>query len=460
MSEHDASEQPRVLFIDDDATGREVAAYQLQQAGFRVDLAADGGEGLATFDPDLHAVVVTDLKMPRVGGMEVLRGIRERAPEVPVLVITAFGSMAVGVDAMRKGAYDVLAKPFQADQLQLIVARAAERSRLARENRRLRRQLSGVERPIVAGSTQMAELLSTVDRVAASEATILVTGESGTGKELVARRLHARSPRADKPFVAVSCAAVPRELLESELFGHEKGAFTGATRARKGRFRQAHGGTLFLDEVGELPGDLQAKLLRVLQERVVDVVGRDEPVAVDIRLVAATNRNLRVEAEQGALREDLYYRLAVVEIAVPTLKERPGDIEPLARHFVQRAAGDRHLELPPAVLQELQRRPWPGNVRELENACERMAILAPGAEVRVDDLPPRPGAPRVDNDGWLERLPEGITLVDLEKQAIEFALRRDGGNVSAAARTLGVPRHILVYRIEKYGIHTGNRTDG
>ncbi len=460
MSERGSSEQARVLFIDDDATGREVAAYQLQQAGFRVDLAADGEAGLAAFDPDQHAVVVTDLKMPRVGGMEVLRRIREQAPEVPVLVVTAFGSMEVGVDAMRQGAYDVLAKPFQADQLQLIVARAAERSRLARENRRLRRQLSGVERPIVCGSPEMTELLATVDRVARSEATILVTGESGTGKELVARRLHARSPRAEGPFVAVNCAAVPRELLEAELFGHDKGAFTGATRARKGRFRQAQGGTLFLDEVGELPAELQAKLLRVLQERLVDVVGRDEPVPVDIRLVAASNRDLRDAATRGALREDLYYRLAVVELAVPSLRERPGDIEPLARHFVQRAAGDRHLELPAEVLTELQRRPWPGNVRELENACERMAILAPANEVRVADLPPLPGEQRAGNDGWLERLPEGITLVDLEKQAIEFALRRAGGNVSAAARTLGVPRHILVYRIEKYGIRAGNRSDG
>ncbi len=450
------AERTVVLFIDDDATGREVAAYQLRQAGFGVDLAADGVEGLSRFDPHRHAVVVTDLKMPRIGGMEVLQRVREQAPEVPVLVITAFGSLEVGVDAMRSGAYDVLAKPFQADQLQLIVARAAERSRLAQENRRLRRQLSGVERPIVHASGAMTELIATVDRVARSDATVLVTGESGTGKELVARRLHARSGRSEGPFVAVNCAAVPAELLESELFGHDKGAFTGAARARKGRFRRAHGGTLFLDEVGALPADLQSKLLRVLQERVVDVVGRDEPVQVDIRLVAATNRDLRAAAVGEEFREDLFYRLAVVELELPPLRERPDDVEPLARYFIAQAARDRGLDVPGEVVEALQLRPWPGNVRELENACERMAILAPGDEVRVEDLPPVRGQRPADGDTWLDHLPDGISLIDLEKQAIEHTLRRCSGNVSAAARALGVPRHILVYRIEKYGI----RADG
>ncbi len=444
-----------ILFIDDDATGREVATYNLKRAGFAVDAAENGAAGLERFDPGRHAVVVTDLKMPRIDGMEVLRRVRERSPDTPVLVITAFGSMEIGVAAVREGAYDVLAKPFQRDQLQITVRRAAERARLLRDNRRLRRQLAGVERPIVHGGGSMAELLETVDRVANSDATVLVTGESGTGKELLARRIHARSPRVEAPFVSVSCAALPAELLESELFGHTRGAFTGAVRDRRGRFRAADGGTLFLDEVGELPAPLQGKLLRVLQERAVDVLGRDAPVPVDIRLVAATNRDLRAEVESGGFREDLYYRLAVVELPIPPLRDRPEDVEALVRHFVALHGGDRSLEIPDEVRAELRTRPWPGNVRELENACERMAILAPAGTLRASDLPSPAGAAPAVDEAWLDALPDGLSLVDLEKRAIEHALRRTGGNLSAAARLLGVPRHILIYRVEKHGIPRG-----
>ncbi len=455
MAEPDAG--GTILFIDDDATGREVATYNLARAGFQVDAEGDGERGLARFDPRRHAVVVTDLKMPRVDGMEVLRRVLERSPDTPVLVITAFGSMEVGVEAMRAGAYDVLAKPFQRDQLELTVRRAAERARLLRDNRRLRRELAGVERPIVHGGGQMAELLATADRVAASDATVLIRGESGTGKELVARRIHARSPRGEGPFVSVSCAALPAELLESELFGHTRGAFTGAVRARQGRFRAADGGTLFLDEIGELPLALQAKLLRVLQERAVDVLGRDTPVPVDIRLVAATHRDLRADAEAGTFREDLFYRLAVVEVPLPPLRDRPEDIPPLARHFVAAHAGSRQLEIDDEVVAALSRRRWPGNVRELENACERMAILATGAQVSAGDLPAERAGDggTAGDDAWLDQLPEGLSLVDLEKRAIEHALRREGGNLSAAARRLGVPRHILIYRVEKHGIPRG-----
>ena len=323
-----------VLFIDDDATGREIAAHNLRRAGFAVELAADGGQGLEAFDPRHHDVVITDLKMPRIDGMAVLRGVRDRSPDTPVLVITAYGSMEIGVEAMRAGAYDVVAKPFHREQLELTVRRAAEKAALTADKRRLERLLAGVERPIVVRSEAMTQLLATLDRVAARDATVLISGESGTGKELLARRVHARSPRGAGPFVAVSCAALPRELLESELFGHERGAFTGATRAREGRFRRAHGGTLFLDEVGELPTELQGKLLRVLQERTVDVLGRDEPVPVDVRVVAATNRDLRAMVAEGAFREDLYFRLAVVELTVPALRERMEDLEPQVEHFV------------------------------------------------------------------------------------------------------------------------------
>jgi DNA-binding NtrC family response regulator len=441
-----------VLFIDDDATGREVAAHNLRKAGFEVELAADGERGLAAFDPTRHRVVITDLKMPKVDGMEVLSRIQERAPDTPVLVITAYGSMEVGVRAMRAGAYDVVAKPFHREQLELTVRRAAERAELGREKRRLERLLAGVERPIVHSSAAMASLLATLDRVASKEATVLITGESGTGKELLARRVHARSPRSDGPFVAVSCAALPAELLESELFGHERGAFTGATRARTGRFRRAHGGTLFLDEVGELPLPLQGKLLRVLQERCVDVLGRDEPVPVNTRVVAATNQDLRAMVAKGTFREDLFYRLAVVELLAPPLRERPEDIPPLVEHFVRLGSPDRVLRVPEHVVAALRARPWPGNVRELENACERLAILAPGDSLRLEDLPPPGGAPAPSDGAWFDHLPEGLSLVDLERLAVAQALERSGGNISAAARLLGVPRHILVYRIEKHGL--------
>jgi two-component system NtrC family response regulator len=450
--------QGRILFIDDDLAGREVALFNLRKAGCEVRAAADGNEGLAAFSPEAFDLVVTDLKMPGISGMDVLRAIRARAPEVPVLVITAFGNVETAVEAMREGAYDFIGKPFHRDQLLLSVGKALERRRLGDEVRALRIRASGVEHDIVAVSAAMARLVEMADRVARSEATVLVTGESGTGKEAVARRIHVRSPRAQGPFVAVNCAAVPGELLESELFGHARGAFTGAVKSRAGRFRQAEKGTLFLDEVSEIPLQLQAKLLRALQERMVDVVGSDVPVAVDVRIVAATNRDLPGRIREGAFREDLYYRLNVVELRVPPLRERPEDVPVLVDHFMGRFAAGRELSVPPGVMAELARRPWPGNVRELKNACERMAILCRGEELSLDDLPPAPpgafpaGGEPPPSDEWPPLPPDGLSLVDLEKRVIERALRLKGGNITQAAAYLRVPRHILVYRIEKYGI--------
>jgi len=296
-----------------------------------------------------------------------------------------------------------------------------------------------------------------VDRVAATDATVLITGESGTGKEVLARRIHVRSPRAEGPFVVVNCAAIPAELLESELFGHARGAFTGAVRDRAGRFRQASGGTLFLDEVAEIPAALQGKLLRALQERVVDAVGADAPVPVDVRIVAATNRDLGARIREGTFREDLYYRLNVVELVVPPLRERPDDIPPLVTRFVSEFAAGREIAVPAAVVAELSKRPWPGNVRELKNACERMVILCRGDEVSLDDLPPAPRAAGAgtaeDTSASFPPLPsEGLSLVDLEKRVIERALRMKGWNITQAALFLRIPRHILVYRIGKYGL--------
>jgi len=391
--------------------------------------------------------------------MDLLEQLRRTAPEVPVVVITAHGSIEAAVQAMRIGAYDFIEKPFGRDVLLLTVQRALELRRLARENRELRIQARGIEREIVAESRAMQQLLHTTDRVARSEASVLVSGESGTGKELIARRIHARSPRAEGPFVPVNCAAMPAELLESELFGHEKGAFTGATRPRAGRFRRADRGTLLLDEVGELPLALQGKLLRVLQERVVDVVGLDQPVAVDVRVVAATHRPLTEAIRAGQFREDLYYRLNVVELELPPLRDRPEDIEPLARHFISRSAPGSELVLPEEILVLLRRHAWPGNVRELENVCERLVILAETDTLQVEDLPPviRAGAAQgeITPDEWPPLPPDSLSLVDLERRVIERVLELKKGNVTQAAAYLRVPRHVLAYRIEKYGLRRG-----
>ena len=355
-----------LLLIEDDSAGMDLARFNLQQAGYHVETATDGEEGLEIFSPHRHELVITDLKMPRRSGMEVLEEVKRRAPEIPVIVVTAYGNVERAVEAMKKGAQDFIGKPFNRDHLLLAVRRAVKDRELLREVRRLKIKASGVERQLIFTSRVMDRLLRTADRVASSEATVLVSGESGTGKELVARRIHVRSPCGEGPFVAINCAAVPGELLESELFGHEKGAFTGAARARRGRFRRANGGTLFLDEIAELPSVVQSKLLRVLQERVVDVVGRDSPVPVDVRIIAATNQDLRQRVSDGGFRKDLFYRLVVMELVVPPLRDRPDDIPPLVEHFVAQFGADRELAVPEELLTELMARKWPGNVRELE----------------------------------------------------------------------------------------------
>ena len=432
-----------LLFVDDDDTGRKVAVFNLRRAGFEVDEARDGVSALETFDVRRHELVVTDLRMPRMDGLELLGKLRERAPQVPVVVITAYGNVDVAVEAMQAGAWSFIEKPFSRQRLELAVSRALETSRLRRENRALR------ERPLVTRSAAMDAVIRTCDKLAGSDAAVLVTGESGTGKELLARRLHSRSSRARGPFVAVNCAAIPETLVEAELFGHEKGAFTGATRARPGRFRTADRGTLFLDEVGELPLEVQARLLRVLEEGAVPVVGRDRPVAVDVRVIAATNRDLRAEVAARRFREDLFFRLDVLRLEVPPLRERPEDIAPLVEHFLAQWA-ERPLRLSPSALEALERRRWRGNVRELRNLCHRVALLAEGPVVEPADLPAAHVAPT--STAWLDQLPGDLSLFDVEAQVIVHALERCDGNVSKAARMLKVPRHILAYRIEKHGL--------
>ena len=451
-----------ILFIEDDDSGRELGLYNLRKAGYVVDGAADGDAGLLRFDPERHALVITDVKMPGTSGLEVLRRVKERSPTTPVLVITAYADIDVAVSAMKAGAFDFLGKPFHREHLVLTVQKALEQGRLRRELEHLKIRAAGVERTIVHKSAAMTHALEIADRIAPSAASVLITGESGTGKELVARRIHVRSTRATGPFVAVNCAAIPGDLLESELFGHLRGAFTGAVRDRPGRFRQAHGGTLFLDEIGDLPLPLQAKLLRVLQERTVDIVGGDTPAPVDVRVLAATNQDPHALVAAGSLRRDLLYRLNVVELPLPPLRERRDDIPPLVAHFVANFAGGRDLDVPDAVLADLAARPWPGNVRELENACERAVLLCTGAALRLADLPLRPREPEAPtspttaeppSSDWLPVMPEdGLSLVDLEKRVIERALHMKRGNISQAAAYLRVPRHILVYRMEKYGL--------
>ena len=455
----------RILVIDDDRSLREVVGFMLSEAGHEVLEAGDGEAGLALLghDPDL---VLTDVRMPGIDGMEVLRRIREEggAGSPPVVVLTAHGTVEQAVAAMGMGAFTYLLKPFTRDELRLTVEQALHTGELERENARLRGLLQrrGGVGGMIHRSRVMADMLAELRRIAASDATVLVGGESGTGKELVARACHDLSPRWDQPFVVVNCGALPADLMESELFGHERGAFTGADRAQAGRIRGAAGGTLFMDEIGELPLPLQPKLLRVLETRQVDPLGGGSPVPVDFRLVCASNRDLATEVEAGRFRADLFHRLDVIRLTLPTLRERPEDIPLLWSHFTRLHAGeDRDSE--PALLEELATRPWPGNVRELKNLNQRLVLLADEGPLRRADLirhapgasaspPPAPAA-TMASQLPLSAFPEdGFSLPDLEKEVVRRALERCGGNRTRAAAYLGIPRHILVYRISKYDL--------
>jgi two-component system NtrC family response regulator len=454
--------KPRVLVIDDDASLREVMRFHLEEEGYQADTAADGEQGMRLFEAHVHAVVVTDLKMPRMGGMQVLQAVKRRSPGSLVIVVTAFADMSTAVEAMKAGAFDFLPKPCERDHFKLTVRRAAEHWSLKTQLVDLSQRLDSAGKELVYRSTKMDKVVALADRVAKTEGTVLILGESGTGKELIARRIHRNSARRAAPFVALNCAAIPRELLESELFGHVRGAFTGAVRDRKGKFEQARGGTIFLDEVAELPVDLQTRLLRVLQERVVDVVGKNEPVAVDVRVVSATNRDLRKAVDAGELREDLYFRLAVIPIEIPPLRERADDIPLLVEHFLRRYAPERALQASGALLARLQGMEWRGNVRELENACQRMALLAED-ELLDESLAPdavaggAAGAARLIGSS-IELPPDGVSLVDLERDVIVRALEMNHYNQTQTAKFLRIPRHILLYRIEKFQIPLQQRS--
>ncbi|HUU03945.1 MAG TPA: sigma-54 dependent transcriptional regulator [Myxococcota bacterium] len=434
-----------MLVVDDEEGIRSFIGEVLLGEGFQVTLAADGQEAVDLLARQSFHLMISDLNMPRIDGMALLRRVRAEQPEMEVIVLTAHGTVESAVEAMRLGAFDYLQKPLSGpDELRLITSRALERRRLLEDNRRL--ALHG-EVEMVATDPAMRKVSQQLAKVAPTDASVLLEGESGTGKEVAARRLHALSPRRERPFVAVNCAALSAELLESELFGHEKGAFTGAVARKRGRFELADGGTLFLDEVAELKTELQAKLLRVIEERNFERVGGTRIIEVDIRLVAATNRNLKTEIENGRFREDLYHRLAVFPIRLPLLKDRPADILPLAEHLlvgIGRRLGKPGLALDGESRRVLRAHDWPGNVRELANVLERAAIMAEGKQIAAGNLllvPFERERPSLDG-----------TLKDLERQAISEALEATGGHRKKAAKRLGIGLRTLYDKLKEFDI--------
>ena len=447
----------RILVCDDEASLREMLQILLRREGYRVDV-VDGvhaaRERLGSADP--YDVVITDLVMPDGTGMDVLDAVRSRSPDTQILMITAYATTEQAVEAMRKGAYDYVQKPFKNHELLATLEKALEKRAIVAENESLRAQVKSrwSEGQLIGKSPAMDRLRDLVTRVASATTSVLITGESGTGKEMVARSLHFQSPRSDKPFVVLNCGAVPENLIESELFGHIKGAFTGATAAKEGLFRAADTGTLFLDEVGELPPQLQVKLLRVLQDRKVRPVGGSEEVGVDVRVVAATNRDVEVEVEAGTFREDLFYRLNVIRIEVPPLRERPEDIPVLAEYFLQKHAAlqGRRLEFSPEAIRWLARQSFAGNVRELENIVERGVTLAPGGTVNREDLGDTHPSKKATS---LSQIPEGDFdlddyLTQVEKELLLRALDQAGGVRKKAAELLGMSFRQYRYRLAKH----------
>ncbi len=448
----------RILVVDDDENLRWVLQTQLEDMGYAVQPAGDGLQAVEAIEQEPPALVLSDLKMPGLSGMELLDKIRSEYPEVPVVLMTAFGTIQSAVQAMRAGAYDYLTKPIDYEELGLVVSRVLEHFRLVKEVRSLRASLDrkyGFEN-IIGNSEALLSVLDTAARAAQSESTILIHAETGTGKELLARAIHFNSRRREKPFITINCGAIPRELLESELFGHVKGSFTGAVGHKAGKVELANRGTLFLDEIGEMPGELQVKLLRLIQQGELEKVGATSPLKVDVRFVAATHRNLRAMIEDGTFREDLYYRLAVIPLELPPLRDRVEDVPELVEHFFLRMRekqGRPNLILPPALLTRFQDYRWPGNIRELENVIERIVVLSRGDEITLADLPDflRRERPAVDML-QLDLPAGGISLESVEKELLIRALDKFNGNQTHAAKYLDISRKALIYRIEKHGI--------
>jgi len=435
-----------ILIVDDDPGFRSLMETILRGEGYSVEVAGTVAEALSSGSRKGYHLVISDLKLPDGNGIDILRQWKQEMPEVPVIMITAFGTVSSAVEAMKLGAADYLGKPLSSpDELRMVVRKALEQNRTVQERDLLREQEEArfACGDLIAGDPKMVRVIELAQKVAPTHASVLITGESGTGKEIVARCIHRNSPRSQRVFVAVNCAALSPTLIESELFGHERGAFTGAAGQHAGRFERAHGGTLFLDEIGELDSGLQAKLLRVLQEKTFERVGGTRQITVDVRIIAATNRDLKQQVAEGKFREDLYYRLSAFPIELPPLRDRPSDIRRLARYFLERAArelGKTGLVLSPEAGNILMTYSWPGNVRELENTMQRVAILCDGL-IEPDDLPVTSTGPA-----------RPVLFKDIERRAIEDALLENQGNRTKTAKQLGISLRTLQYRLKEYNI--------
>ncbi|MGA8623038.1 MAG: sigma-54 dependent transcriptional regulator [Candidatus Sulfotelmatobacter sp.] len=447
---------PTVLIVEDEAKMRRLLELNLGEDGFNTLSAGDAETGLKLLGENTVDLVVTDLKLPGIDGLEFLQAVKRQNAALPVVVMTAFGTVETAVEAMKAGASDYVLKPFSLSEMRMVIRKELDVRNLREENRSLHEALGKryAHPNVVARSGKMQEVLATVERVAPTNSTVLLGGESGVGKDLIARAIHEKSRRASGPFIKINSTAIPENLLESELFGYEKGAFTGANASKPGKFEMADEGTLFLDEIGDVPPITQVKLLRVLQEREFERLGGTKTVKVDVRLIAATNRDLREALEQGTFREDLYYRLNVVPIDIAPLRQRKEDIPDLANLFISRCAGDSGKpvkSISPEVMQILVNYHWPGNVRELQNIIERACALSKGTVLEAADihLDLRPAKTANGTSGFL---PEGMTLEHWEDEMIQEALRRANGNKSQAARLLGLSRNALRYRLSKIGI--------
>jgi DNA-binding NtrC family response regulator len=443
----------RILVVDDQTNARTALSELLRGAGFDVEMAADAFKALGKYAVFGPHVVITDLRMPGMSGIELVARIRALEDPASVIVMTAFGTVETAIEAIRAGASEYVTKPLNFDELLVMIDKVLESQALRREADRLRQRMRERLAPnnLIGNSPPMRRVFDIVDQVAASKATVLVCGESGTGKELVASAIHDRSPRAQAPFVRVHCAALAETLLESELFGHERGAFTGANQRKDGRFQLAHGGTLFLDEIGEISPSVQVKLLRFLQEHELERVGGTQTIHVDVRVIAATNRNLRDEVARGRFREDLYYRLKVVELTMPRLRDRPTDIASLAHHFLERFArenGKTIVGFSPECLELLAAHDWPGNVRELENAVESAVVLTPLSVIEPHSLPRDLRSKELARSAC-PAIP-GSKLADIERYAILETLAAVGGSTSKAAEVLGISSRTIQYRLHQY----------